>query len=236
MAPCRARVPRYAGSGCQSMIRVFTGYDQREAIGWHVFVHSLLRHASKPVSVHRVDNCGLQQGTNAFTFSRFLVPWLAGFQGRAIFADAADMLCQADIAELDALFDPTKAVQVVQHQYLTRNRRKYLGTAMEADNLDYARKNWASLMCINCEHPGWRWSSPGSIECMRPLAMLQFQFLRDDEIGALPAAWNALADESQPIEGAKILHWTAGIPAFPHYADAPGADIWRAERARMESP
>jgi hypothetical protein len=217
------------------MIRVFTGYDAREAIGWHVFVHSLLRHASQPVAVHRVDNCGVQQGTNAFTFSRFLVPWLAGFQGRAIFADAADMLCQTDIALLDALFDQSKAVQVVRHQYQTRNPRKYLGTSMEADNLDYDRKNWASLMLINCGHPAWRWSSPGAVECMRPLAMLQFGFLRDCEIGSLPPEWNVLADESQPTDGAKILHWTAGIPAFPRYADAPGADLWQAERARMEA-
>jgi hypothetical protein len=30
-----------------------------------------------------------------------------------------------------------------------------------------------------------------------------------------------------------VLHWTAGIPAFPHYAKAPGAEAWFAERDRM---
>jgi primosomal protein N'' len=57
------------------------------------------------VAVHRLDACGLPQGSNAFTLSRFLVPWFMGFQGRAIFADGADMLCLGDIAELAALAD-----------------------------------------------------------------------------------------------------------------------------------
>jgi hypothetical protein len=42
--------------------------------------------------------------------SRFLVPWLCNFKGHAIFADGSDMICLADIAELDSLFDPSKAV------------------------------------------------------------------------------------------------------------------------------
>jgi hypothetical protein len=217
------------------MIHVFTGFDEREAIGWHVFAHSLLRRASEPVALHRVDNCGMPQGTNAFTFSRFLVPYMMRYQGMAIFCDAADMLMLGDISKLANLYDPDYAVQVVKHEYQTRNPRKYIGTALETDNSQYDRKNWASLMLINCAHPGWAWSRPAVVECMRPLSMLQFAFLRDEDIGELPAHWNVLADEGQDIEGAQVLHWTAGIPAFPYYASAPGADLWHAEYAKMEA-
>jgi hypothetical protein len=95
----RARAPQHRG-------RLFAGYDAREAIGFHVFVASVLERASVPVAVHALDDKGLPVGSNAFTFSRFLVPWLCGFQGRAIFADGSDMLMQADIAELDASVRP----------------------------------------------------------------------------------------------------------------------------------
>lgn len=215
------------------MIHLFCGYDPREAIGWHVFVHSVLRRASRPVAIHRLDSCGLPQGTNAFTLSRFLVPWLMGYRGHAIFADAADMLCLGDIAQLDGLFDARKAVQVVQHDYQTRNPRKYLGTKMEAENCDYPRKNWASLMLINCEHDLWSMVDPAFLESADRMAVLQFTEAAPFEVGALPTYWNRLADEGQPVEGAQILHWTAGIPGFQHYTDAPGAALWRAELADM---
>lgn len=212
------------------MIHVFLGYDQREAIGFHVFVSSLLRNASTHVAIHRLDACGLQQGSNAFTMSRFLVPYMMGFKGRAIFCDASDMLCVADIAELDALFNDRYAVQVVKHQYQTRNPVKYLGTTMECANKDYARKNWASLMLINCEHDGWRNTTPKTLPHRTPIQMLQFEHLHDNVVGPLPDEWNRIVDEGQPVDGAKILHWTSGLPAFPRYMSAPGADLWRAER------
>lgn len=215
-------------------IQLFTGFDEREAIGWHVFVSSVLRHASKPVAVHRLDACGLPQGSNAFTMSRFLVPWLMNCKGHAIFADGADMLCLADIAELDALFNPRQAVQVVQHEYKTRNPRKYIGTPMEADNVDYDRKNWASLMLINCEHPLWSDVTPDYLETASKLEMLQLRGgILNLEIGALPNAWNRIVDEGQPLEGAKICHFTSGVPWFPNYRNTPGADQWFAEYDRI---
>ena len=216
------------------MINLFCGYDRREAIGFHVFVHSVLEHASRPVSITPINAMGGPEHTNAFTYSRFLVPWLCGFKGHAIFADGADMLMQADIAELDALFDPRYAVQVVQHpDYETRHPRKYVGTSMEADNENFPRKNWCSVMLINCEHAavgrrGPRARRPradGHRACSNSSAFT---------IGPLPNEWNRLVDEGQPVEGAKILHWTAGIPGFDNYRDAPGAKLWWDARYSME--
>ena len=92
------------------MIRLFAGYETREAVGFHVFAHSVIERASKPIVITPLSAMSMPQGSNAFTLSRFLVPWLCGFKGHAIFADASDMLCLADIAELDALFDPNYAV------------------------------------------------------------------------------------------------------------------------------
>jgi hypothetical protein len=93
--------------------------------------------------------------------------------------------------------------------------------------MDYPRKNWASLMLINCAHTTWRgWEPAGQ----SVIDLLQFKQFDDSEIGELPGEWNRLVDEGHPVEGAKVCHWTAGIPSFPQYHDAPGADLWRDER------
>lgn len=215
------------------MIKLFCGFDAREAVGFHVFVDSVIERASKPVEIIPLASMGLPQGSNSFTLSRFLVPHLCGYKGHAIFADASDMLMLGDVAKLDALFDPAFSVQVVKHpNYRTRHPRKYVGTGMECENLDYARKNWASLMLINCKPRSWWPCNPYQMANVDTLTRLQFGWMADDEIGELPKEWNVLVDEGQDDTGAKLLHWTAGIPAFPNYRDAPRADTWRAQHAQ----
>jgi hypothetical protein len=212
------------------MLKLFCGYDPREAIGFHVFTHSVIRRASAPIEITPLASMGLGEGSNAFTLSRFLVPKLCDFKGHAIFTDACDMLCMGDIAELDALFDPRYAVQVVKHPaYKTQHRTKYRGTGMECPNMNYDRKNWASVMLVNCEHPAWRID----IAELLPVDLLTLKFIADADIGELPAEWNRLVDEGHPNDDAKILHWTAGVPAFDYYTSAPGADLWHFARIEM---
>jgi lipopolysaccharide biosynthesis glycosyltransferase len=153
------------------------------------------------------------------------VPFLQKYQGWAVFADACDMICTADIADLWALRDDKYAVMVVPHQYNSKHPRKYVGTAMESDNVDYPRKNQASLMLINCAHPAWKAVLSEVFE-LPSRDLLEFKFLADSDIGELPAVWNWLVDEYGENQDARIIHWTAGIPAFPAYAKAPMADVW----------
>ena len=139
------------------MLNLFVGFDPREEVGTHAFNSSVLAHTTKPVAITHLHKPMLEgtlgqlfdEGTNAFTKTRFLIPHLMSRKGWAIFMDGADMLCMGDLAELMDLADPYKAVQVVKHNYRTKAPRKYLGTQMEAENEDYPRKNWASLMLIN---------------------------------------------------------------------------------------
>jgi hypothetical protein len=218
--------------------QLFCGYDVREALGFHVFCASVIEHARDPVAIRALNSRCMPVGTNAFTFSRFLVPWLMDYRGHAIFADACDMLMLGDIGDLDALFDPRLAVQVVQHpSYETLHPVKYRGTAMECRNANYARKNWASLMLMNCEHPYWQAITPRTLAPHVGLPLLQLADLRavgpEPTIGALPDCWNRLVDEGQATAGAQVLHWTAGMPGFTHYRHAPGAALWHAQLARM---
>lgn len=218
------------------MMQVFCGWDEREAVGFHVFAHSLIRRASMPVALVPLNACGLAQGSNAFTLSRFLIPYLLGFKGHAIFLDGSDMLCLADILEMEKLFDKSKAVQVVKHpSYTSQAARKYVGTNMEADQSNYERKNWASAMIINAEHSAWFGMTPKAIELSEKLDLLQFAWLRESEIGGLPPEWNVLVDEGQDSAEAKVLHWTNGIPGFAHYQNARRSKDWFNEHKALNN-
>lgn len=216
------------------MIELFCGYDRREAVGFHTFCSSVMERATKPVCIHPLASLGLPEGSNTFTLSRFLVPHLMNFRGHAIFADACDMLMLGDAAELDALFDPAFAVQVVKHpEYVSQHERKYVGTEMECQQSNYGRKNWASLMLINCAHRAWADWSPLQIARRPAIESLQLSRLLDEEIGDLPPQWNVLVDEGQERDGAKLLHWTAGLPTFRHYRNARASADWFAQYEAM---
>jgi hypothetical protein len=222
-------------------IQLFAGFDEREEVGYHAFCSSVIEKATVPVSitplslntVQRIYGAGHRDGTNGFIYLRFLIPYLMGYEGWAIFVDGADMVMNADIAELWALRDPFKAVQVVKHQYTTKHPRKYVGTSMEADNKDYPKKNWSSVMLINCGHYAWRGLTPEVVAGLPGSHLHRFSFIHEAErIGELPKEWNWLADEYGENPEAKLIHWTAGIPGFAHYKHAPMADKWFAANAR----
>ena len=220
----------FTSGGGLEVIPLFCGYDKRESDGFHVFVHSVIARATKEVSIVPLASMGMSHGTNAFTLSRFLVPYLMGYQGPAIFCDASDMLMLSDVAELHALFDDRYALQVVKHpKYATKHKTKYRGADMECPNMDYDRKNWTSVMLMNCAHPAWQWLEP-NIYDMPALELLQLKFLPDEQIGELPDSWNRLVDEGHDVADADLIHWTAGMPGFPYYAEAPGSELWRAAR------
>ena len=214
------------------MIRVFIGYDPREAVAYHVCVNSIIRHASEPLSFTPLALCNLgyqerhQDGSNQFIYSRFLVPQLMNHSGWALYIDG-DMLLRADIAGLWNLRDETKAVLCVHHDYRTKMREKYLG----AKNEDYPRKNWSSVVLWNCGHPANRALTTSFVEQATGAQLHRFTWLPDDLIGEIPKEWNWLPDELGANPQAKLLHWTLGTPCFHEFADAPMAEEWHHERA-----
>jgi len=219
------------------MLTIFCGYDERESIGYHVFCQSVIENSSIPVSFVPIGAIGGLQGSNKFTYSRFLVPYLMNYQGKAVFADASDMLCLGDAKELLQMLNMLDtAVGVVKHEYETVNPVKYIGTPMECKNQDYPRKNWASLMLIDCENPAWRIIEPDTLSAFSNLELLKLKFLPSSEISEIDDAWNRLIDEGQSIDSAKLIHWTAGIPAFEHYKNAIGASLWKQTLENLSYP
>ncbi|QDC51750.1 glycosyltransferase [Candidatus Methylopumilus universalis] len=213
------------------MIKIFVGFDPRESVAYHVCVNSIIRNASAPLSFTPLALKNLQgysekhtDGSNQFIYSRFMVPHLQDYQGWAIFLDG-DMLLRADIAELWAMRDDSKAVMCVHHNYKTKASQKYLGSV----NQDYPRKNWSSVVLWNCGHPANRNLTPQLIESSSGSYLHRFNWLSDELIGEIPKVWNWLPDEFGPNPEAKLLHWTLGTPCFHEYATAPMAEEWHGE-------
>lgn len=213
------------------MIQIFVGYDPREAVVYHVCANSIIRLATRPVSMSplALKNLGEytethQDGSNQFIYSRFLIPHLMAYQGWALYIDG-DMLLRDDIAKLWDLRDESKAVMCVHHDYKTKAVQKYLGT----QNADYPRKNWSSVVLWNCAHPANRCVTPDFVMKATGAQLHRFTWLDDSLIGALPKVWNWLPDEFGANDEAKLLHWTLGAPCFHEYAAVPMAEEWHRE-------
>ena len=216
-------------------VKIYIGFDQREAIAYHAFVQSLIDHASIPLDITPLAMRTLkgyeekhEDKSNDFVYSRFLTPFLNDFKGWAIFADG-DMICQKDIKELLDLKDSSKALQVVKHDYKTKANQKYLGNI----NQDYPRKNWSSVILWNCEHPKHKILTPDFIANQTGKYLHRFSWLEDQEIGELPQEWNWLATEYPNNEQANIIHYTLGTPCFKDYRKTEMADIWLKKHDRL---
>ena len=182
------------------------GYDHRQPVSFHVLTHSLLKRSSRPLAITPLvmGQLGLRRvGLTPFTFSQFLVPELMKYEGWAVFMDI-DMMARADVAELMALADDRYAVMVSKNEL---------------------RFEWTSLMLMNC-----RKCSALSFDYVEDTDGLhKMTWVADDEIGELPAEWNHLVGYDAPDPGAKLVHFTQGIPAFPETADCEFAEEWRQE-------
>ncbi len=219
-----------------STIRVFIGFDPREDAAFGVLSHSIHARSSQPVSitplmlsqlagVYRRERNPLQ--STDFSFSRFLTPYLCGYQGWAIFMDC-DMLVLDDIARLWALRDDRFAVQVVKHRHVPKEDVKFLG----AVQTKYEKKNWSSVMLMNCAKCAAL--TPEFVNSASGLELHQFKWLAADHlIGELPGKWNHLVGYDAPRRDASLVHYTIGGPYFEDYRDCEYAREWLSERDAM---
>jgi lipopolysaccharide biosynthesis glycosyltransferase len=214
-------------------ILVAIGYDKREAVAYHVCVQSIIEHASEPHRLRFMPVAGEQRdGSNAFIYQRFLVPWLCSYVGRALFLDG-DMIVKGDVCKLVDNSRLDKAVSVVKHDdYKTKYPIKYLGNKNE----DYPRKNWSSVIVWNCGNYKNRKLTPEFVAQSDGSYLHRFQWLKDDDIDSLPTSWNRLVLEQDIKPDDKLLHYTIGTPCFIEYAVCDGADEWWNTYRRAVAP
>jgi len=211
-------------------IRLYVGFDQREACVYHTFCQSVIEHASQPVefiplATNMLHFDGQQDGTNAFIYSRYLIPLMQDYEGWAIFCDG-DMVVTEDITNLWDLRDDRYAVQVVKHDYFTKFHTKYIKTPLENENLHYEKKNWSSVILWNCGHPSNRILNRNVVREAGGRFLHRFSWLNDEEVGELPKEWNHLVLEYESDNNAKLYHYTLGAPGFEYYANRDHADVW----------
>lgn len=170
------------------MMRVFIGVDPRQPLGYNVLQHSIHRHSKERVLIEPLMLRKLpitRRGLTEFTYSRYLVPWLCGYEGVAVFMDA-DIVVTGDIGELFAQADGVSAVQVNQSQ---------------------PKFEWPSVMMFNNANcraltPEWI-NDPAN----KPHA------LDWGPVGSFSAEWNHCVNKIPP-EQAKLYHYTEGVPAW----------------------
>jgi hypothetical protein len=220
-------------------LRLFIGYDAREAIAYHVLCASLLRHASRPISITPIVRRQLKPSfarprgpleSTDFSLSRFMVPYLVDYSGLAIFMDC-DMLCRSDIYELlmYPVMYPQQSVFCCQHDYVPKAGTKFLGERQTV----YPRKNWSSFLIFNADR--CKALTPSYVNQATGSDLHRFAWLDDSDIGSLPLEWNYLVDEpGQSDESPKMVHFTNGGPWFNGYEHVSYAAEWRAERDAMQ--
>lgn len=174
-------------------LRIFIGYDERSALAYNILQHSIQRHASKPVAITplRLSTLPLKRrGLTEFTYSRFLVPFLSGYRGPAVFMDS-DIVVTGDIAELFDCADGRSAVQVNKQQ---------------------PRFEWPSVMLFNtdlCEKltPPWvddESNNPYNLD----------SWAEGFGVGEFPPIWNQCVGYMEPTTLAKLYHYTQGVPEW----------------------
>ena len=223
------------------MLKIFVGMDLKiEPVAYAVFCQSVIEHSSIPVSFTPMALNTLSEytethkdGSNAFIYSRFLVPYLCDFKGMALWVDG-DMIVRSDIAELLWEFQQDEAVKVVKHHYQTKHPIKYLG----AKNEDYPKKNWSSVMLWNCGHHLNKQLTPRFVMEKDGKYLHRFQWLKypEEQVGKLDNTWNWLETEYEYNPDAKLVHHTLGTPCFKDYQNTDYSQEWWETYQRMIYP
>ena len=215
-------------------LRVFIGYDSREDVAYQVCRESLARNSSILLDIKPIKQTEMREknlywrekdalSSTEFSFTRFLVPYLAGYDGWAVFMDC-DFLWRGDIAEIQNYMNPYCAAYVVKHNYEPKETTKMDGQVQT----QYPRKNWSSFVLWNCRHPDLKMLTPNLVNDASGLYLHRFKFIHDTNIGELPIKFNYLEgwytkdDEPNPLG----VHFTRGGPWFKDYVDVEYGDEW----------
>lgn len=212
-----------------SVAQIYIGYDSTQHIAYEVLQYSLRLHTSRDLDIRPICIKAIEREhgwtrpidplqSTEFTYTRFLVPYLCNYKGIALFMDC-DMLCLADISELFQLEMDNYALRVVKHDHHPTKATKMGGKVQTF----YPRKNWSSLMLMNCEYlKVW---TLRDVQEQSGAWLHRFESIPDDLIGDLPPEWNVL---DRYDTSTKLVHYTEGGPWLSGCENHSYGDIWSA--------
>tara|TARA_A100001201_G_scaffold143320_1_gene144467 strand:+ start:1234 stop:1896 length:663 start_codon:yes stop_codon:yes gene_type:complete len=215
-------------------LKIFIGWDSRETEAYKVCIRSLEKYASQELDITPIVKDTLietgeyyrpqpEAGSVEFTYTRFLVPYLANYDGWALFIDC-DFLFTRDVSELFDMANDKYALMCAKHDYIPKNSIKMDGQKQ----VSYPRKNWSSCILWNCGHPANIILNPDVVSKESGAFLHRFYWLPDESIGDIPLEWNWLEGEyDKPDTPPAAIHFTNGGPWFENYQNTDYADLWR---------
>jgi len=215
-------------------IRVFVGADRSQQLAVHVLENSIRRHTKDPVEVIPMVDLELpipidprNRARTGFSFSRFCIPKLAAYRGRAIYMDA-DMQVFKDIRELwDLPFDGRKV--------LIQKEVKHLDQTLKLDNAPQKRIKQCAVMLLDCERLDWDIDrivaqlDRGDYDYEK--LMYELCIVAEEEIGfEIPFEWNSLEHFDA---NTRLIHYTdMGTQPWVSTRN-PNAELWLHEVRQM---
>jgi len=207
-------------------MRIFVGGDESETVAAKVLEHTIRKYASGPVEVTIMRDFAIpvpkdpkNRSRTKFSFYRFKIPELCGFQGRALYVDS-DMQVFRDVAEL---------------WRIPFGERKVLCTYQASPPPAWKDHSWFhpgrqfSVMLLDCDRLPWRIEEivRGLDEGRFDYANLLFEMclVQKHEIGEdVPVEWNHL--ETYEPGRTALTHFTV-VPTQPWKTDkTPLNDLW----------
>jgi hypothetical protein len=225
-------------------MKIYVGFDGMDHRAYERCVRSIREHASVPVNIQplydwelrhaklywrsywvnpdgqRFDGRDGRPFSTDFSFTRFLVPALQGYDDEWVMFCDPDMLFRADVAELFDLIDESKSLMCVKHRHAPMETEKMGGLIQS----QYQRKNWSSLMIFNAYK--CKSLTKYLVNNETGSKLHGMYWLPDTQIGGLPEEWNWLEGWSDPQIDPKVVHFTRGTPDLPECEDVAFADEW----------
>lgn len=207
-------------------IRVFVGAEEEQLVPALVLADTIRRNTSSPVRVQPLTGLDIpmpkdpaNRPRTAFSFARFMIPALCGYEGRAIYLDS-DMQVFTDIAELwdFPLGDAWAACTTQEHapQKWIDNRWFHPGPQMSVMLLDCGKLAW-DVSRIVADLDAGRYSYQ---DLLFRMCVVPEGRLRTD----LPSSWNHL--ESYRPGETKLTHYTVVTTQPWLAADNPLEHVW----------
>lgn len=189
----------YAPLDMEAPVRIYVGATAAQTLAFKVLEYSIRKHASLSVQVFPLHRAGIKipqpkdeknRPRTPFSFQRFLIPAVAGYQGRAIYLDS-DMLVFRDIRQLWSL--PFDGAQVL----VTR----------EGDTKGHPAQ--FSVMLLDCA--ALRWDVRQIVKALDEndlsYEQLMFEMASAERVrAAIDPAWNSL--ERFRKRRTALLHYT----------------------------
>jgi len=189
----------YAPLDVESPVRVFVAATAAQMLAVKVLEYSIRKHASLSVQVSPLHLSGIEIPTptkpenrprTPFSFQRFLIPALTGYQGKAIYLDS-DMQVFQDIRRLWTVPLEDADLLAVQEPGTTGRRPQF------------------SVMVLNCA--ALRWDSQEIVQSLNEGRLTYERLMYDMAVASriragLDPAWNSL-ERYNPAETC-LLHYT----------------------------